>query len=301
MTVRDMKVFLAVCEAQSMSAAAAKLSISQSAVSQAIREIERHFDTKLFDRVGNKVYLTDSGRNMASCSTHVISYLSHMESVMRSDNRTDFLHVGSFGPFLIVDLVKRYKDVDSSVEVILHVFTQNELLSMLSTGVVDVILTDSKPNLPGAVSVLLCRNQAAFICHPNSRLHPALEAENPVLQIKDLEGMPMLLRDEGNHSRTQFEELMVANHVNFFCKGMFSNYDGIFTAVENDLGIGLTTGRTGRAFSKRYKQIQVEGAEIYQEVYLSYMQRRENMPHLQNFIAFAKSHVPNLYEDLFLI
>ena len=64
MTIRDMKVFLAVCEMQSMSAAAAKLNISQSAVSQAIRAIEKHFDTKMFDRVGNKVYLTDSGREV---------------------------------------------------------------------------------------------------------------------------------------------------------------------------------------------------------------------------------------------
>ena len=55
MTIRDMKVFLTVCEEQSMSAAAVKLNISQSAVSQAIREIERHFGTKVFDRVGNKV------------------------------------------------------------------------------------------------------------------------------------------------------------------------------------------------------------------------------------------------------
>ena len=301
MTVRDMKVFLAVCEAQSMSAAAAKLSISQSAVSQAIREIERHFDTKLFDRVGNKVYLTDSGRNMASCSTHVISYMAHMESIMRSNSRTDLLHVGSFGPFLIVDLVKHYKLVESAVEVVLHVYTQNELVSMLSTGVLDVIITDSKPNLPGIVSLLLCSNKAAFICHPESQLHPALAVQHPVLQIKDLEGMPMLLRDEGNHSRTQFEELMLANNVNFFCKGMFSSYDGIFTAVEQDLGIGLTTGRTGRAFSKRYKQVEVQGAEITQDVFLSYMARRENVPHLQDFIRFAEEHVPALYNELFVV
>ena len=115
------------------------------------------------------------------------------------------------------------------------------------TGVLDVIITDSKPSLPGLVSQYVCTNKAAFICHPNSKLHPLLEAEHPVLQLQDLENMPMLLRDEGNTSRLQFDSLMLANNVNFFCKGVFTSYEGIFSAVDRDLGIGLATDRSSSA------------------------------------------------------
>ncbi|MBO5123476.1 MAG: LysR family transcriptional regulator, partial [Oscillospiraceae bacterium] len=269
MTIRDMKVFLAVCEMQSMSAAAAKLNISQSAVSQAIRTIEKHFDTKMFDRVGNKVYLTDSGRNMAGCSAHLVSYMSHMESLMRSNSRRKLLHVGAFGHTIVVDLTQKYQEQNSEPEIAIHVHSPSELISMLSSGVLDVIITDSKPSLPGLVSQYVCTNKAAFICHPNSKLHPLLEAERPVLQLQDLENMPMLLRDEGNTSRLQFDSLMLANNVNFFCKGVFTSYEGIFSAVDRDLGIGLATDRSSSAAAHRYKRIDVLGAELFHEVYIS--------------------------------
>ena len=298
MTIRDMKVFLTVCEEQSMSAAAVKLNISQSAVSQAIREIERHFGTKVFDRVGNKVYLTDSGRTMASCSAHVTSYLSHMESLMRSNNSRRLLHVGSFGHSIIVDLARKYQSYDPEPEIVLHVYSPSELLSMLSTGVLDAIITDSKPNLPGLVSHYICTNKAAFICHTDSKLHPHLAAEHPVLQLQDLAQIPMLLRDEGNTSRLQFDALMLANNVNFFCKGTFTSYEGIFSAVDRDLGVGLVTDRTSRVVPGQYKHICVEGANLSHEVYISYLARKESTPYLADFTAFAREQVPALYNEL---
>jgi len=298
MTIRDMKVFLAVCEMQSMSAAAAKLNISQSAVSQAIRTIEKHFDTKMFDRVGNKVYLTDSGRNMAGCSAHLVSYMSHMESLMRSNSRRKLLHVGAFGHTIVVDLTQKYQEQNNEPEIAIHVHSPSELISMLSSGVLDVIITDSKPSLPGLVSQYVCTNKAAFICHPNSKLHPLLEAEHPVLQLQDLENMPMLLRDEGNTSRLQFDSLMLANNVNFFCKGVFTSYEGIFSAVDCDLGVGLATDRTSSVNTHRCKRIEVIGADLSHEVYISYLVRKENTPYLTDFCDFALQHVTDLYNTL---
>lgn len=298
MTIRDMKVFLTVCNSQSMSAAAAKLSISQSAVSQAIRAIERHFDTKLFQRVGNKVYLTDSGRNMATCSAHIISYLSHTEAIMRGTQTRELLHVGSFGPFLLVDLVHSYEAVPHSPEVVLHVYSPGELLSKLSTGVLDIVITDSKPSMPGITSHNVWSNDAVFICNAHSKLHPALQEEHPAIQLKDFETIPILLRDEGNHSHIQFEELMIANQVNFFCKGLFTNYEGIYASVDFDLGVGLINDRVAPSHASRYKIVSVEGANIRHEIYVSYLSNRENNPLIREFVAHAKEHLPQLYSQL---
>lgn len=281
-----------------MSAAAANLSISQSAVSQAILDMERHFDTKLFDRVGNKVYLTDAGRNMANCSSHVISYLSHMESIVRSDTRKSVLHLGDFSQYMIVDLAREYQDHNPAADLVIHAYPQNDLVSMLAAGALDVIITDSKPNIPGAVSYHLFTTKSVFICHPESKLHPALAAEHPVLELGDLEEMPMLLRDEGSTSRIQFEEMMTANQVNFFCKGVFFSNDGIFAAASKDLGIGLTVSRTTPEHHNRFKQVEVLGADITQEVYLSYMSRRQAIPGLQDLVEFIRTQANVLYNEL---
>lgn len=54
MTIRHLTVFVAVAEQGSMSAAAKHLYISQPTVSQAIRELENHYNGLLFERLGKK-------------------------------------------------------------------------------------------------------------------------------------------------------------------------------------------------------------------------------------------------------
>ncbi|MCA5961185.1 LysR family transcriptional regulator [Blautia sp. RD014234] len=51
MTIRHLKIFLAVAESGKMSLAAEQLFITQPSVSQAIRELEEHYQTLLFERL----------------------------------------------------------------------------------------------------------------------------------------------------------------------------------------------------------------------------------------------------------
>ena len=51
MTIRHLKIFIAVAETGKMSLAAEKLYITQPTVSQAIRELEEHYNTLLFQRL----------------------------------------------------------------------------------------------------------------------------------------------------------------------------------------------------------------------------------------------------------
>ena len=62
MTIRHLTIFVAVADQGSMSAAAASLYLSQPTVSQAIRELEKHYNGLLFERLGKKLYLTERGR-----------------------------------------------------------------------------------------------------------------------------------------------------------------------------------------------------------------------------------------------
>ncbi len=61
MQIAELEAFLAVAEAASFSRAAEQLHLSQPAVSKRISSLERHLEATLFDRVGNRIYLTDAG------------------------------------------------------------------------------------------------------------------------------------------------------------------------------------------------------------------------------------------------
>ena len=61
MNERKLKVFRDVASRLSITEVANSLYLSQSAVSQTIREIEDELGAKLFDRIGKRIYLTQAG------------------------------------------------------------------------------------------------------------------------------------------------------------------------------------------------------------------------------------------------
>ena len=73
MTIRHLKIFIAVAETGKMSAAAEKLYITQPSVSQAIRELEEHYQTLLFERLSKKLFITEAGKRLGPSPSEAVS------------------------------------------------------------------------------------------------------------------------------------------------------------------------------------------------------------------------------------
>ena len=64
MTIRHLKIFIAVAETGSMSAAANRLYLTQPTVSQAVRDLETHYQVQLFERLHKKLFITEQGQQL---------------------------------------------------------------------------------------------------------------------------------------------------------------------------------------------------------------------------------------------
>jgi DNA-binding transcriptional LysR family regulator len=62
MTLEQLRIFIAVAEREHLTRASEALNLTQSAVSSAIAALEARYGTKLFDRIGRGIALTDAGR-----------------------------------------------------------------------------------------------------------------------------------------------------------------------------------------------------------------------------------------------
>ena len=72
-TLRQLKVFLATAYYQNISRAADSLSMSQSAASGALRDLEQRYDAQLFDRVGKRLRLNMLGQSLRPLAEALIS------------------------------------------------------------------------------------------------------------------------------------------------------------------------------------------------------------------------------------
>ena len=82
MTIRHLTVFVAVAEQGSMSAAAKHLYLSQPTVSQAVRELEAHYNGLLFERLGKKLYLTERGKLLLPHAREMIRQFQQLEELI---------------------------------------------------------------------------------------------------------------------------------------------------------------------------------------------------------------------------
>ena len=88
MTIRHLTVFVAVAEQGSMSAAAKHLYLSQPTVSQAIRELEAHYNGLLFERLGKKLYLTERGKLLLPHAREMIRQFQQLEELMQNQGQS---------------------------------------------------------------------------------------------------------------------------------------------------------------------------------------------------------------------
>ena len=91
MTIRNLEIFVKVADLGSMTAASEALYIAQPTVSQSISELESHYDTKLFDRLAKKLYITESGKRLLSYARHIISLQGEMDLAMKDPEKAGIL------------------------------------------------------------------------------------------------------------------------------------------------------------------------------------------------------------------
>ena len=76
MELRQLATFIRVAPFKSFSRAAESLGYSQSAVTVQIRQLEEELDTRLFDRMGKRIALTDTGERFLSHACDVMNQVN---------------------------------------------------------------------------------------------------------------------------------------------------------------------------------------------------------------------------------
>ena len=84
MTIRHFRIFIAVASSESITQAARQLYISQPTVSVAIKELEDHYGTRFFERLNQRLKITEAGQSLLNYATHFISLFDDMEKIFQN-------------------------------------------------------------------------------------------------------------------------------------------------------------------------------------------------------------------------
>jgi DNA-binding transcriptional LysR family regulator len=247
MADRRLQVFHTVARLLSFTKAAETLHMTQPAVTFQVRQLEEHFNTRLFDRTHNRISLTDAGKRVFEYSDRIFELYSEMENAVRemTGDVSGVLMIGASTtiaeymlPALLGDFKKKYPDVN----VQLKVSNSDGIVHMVENNAIDLGVVES-PVMNKNLVVEVCRvDQLVAVVSPN---HPLAERES--VTIGELVEYPYICREEGSGTREVIAEYMTGQGINngqVHLTMELGSPESIKGAVEAGMGVSIISYAT---------------------------------------------------------
>lgn len=241
MTIRHLKIFLAVAKTGSMSQAASKFFISQPTVSQTIAELEEHYHTRLFERLSRRLYITPEGEQLLDYAQHVIASFDELEENMHQLRQRQLLRMGAsvtVGTCLMNPIIDMLDQSSAQVEVKVCVDNTAVIEEKLLQGELDLALVEGTIRSPKIQVTPAIEDYLVLVC---SSQHPF--ARERYVSLDQLSREPLIERETGSGTRELFETYLTDHQMTFTPAWVCSNSEAIKNAVLHNRGISVISIR----------------------------------------------------------
>lgn len=242
-TFRQLQIYVATAEAGSITGAADKLYLSQTAVSLALRQLEKELGaTLLIRRRARGVYLTSTGESLLPLGRNILASVADFgRSAGDNGEITGNVIVGCFpslGPRLFPELLAAFMRQHPRAKIQFVEAGHDELMEMLEVGSVDLVLT-YRLGLPvGLIEQVVEVNQLGVMTAAD---HPVSQGRDTI-SLRELADEPFIMLDSNisaEHARHVFTRTKVFPEVRFVTR----NFETVRSFVGRNLGWSFTLQR----------------------------------------------------------
>ncbi len=208
MTLEQLRVFVAVAEREHVTRAAADLNLTQSATSAAVAALEARYATKLFNRIGRRIELTQAGRLFLVEARAVLARAAAAETVLAE---LAGLKRGSLalaasqtvGNYWLPPLMYRYRTEYPGIALGLTIGNTETVVAAVRDGIADLGFVEGPVDDP-ALSVTPVADDELVLVVSAALPRPKRRA----VAAADLKAMRWVSREPGSATRALFEEAM---------------------------------------------------------------------------------------------
>ncbi|NIE70636.1 DNA-binding transcriptional regulator YeiE [Pantoea sp. Acro-807] len=237
-TLRQIEVFTEVLKSGSTTQASQVLSLSQSAVSAALADLENQLGVQLFDRVGKRLVLNEHGRLLYPRAVGLLEQAGEIEQLFREDSGAIRLFASStIGNYLLPGMIAAYRRDFPALPLELSVGNSQDAIQAVADFRVDIGLIEGPCHEPDIISTPWLEDELVVFAAPDSALQ-----QQPVT-LASLAAAPWILRERGSGTR-EIVDYQLLSHLPQFQLGMeLGNSEAIKHAVRHGMGISCLSRR----------------------------------------------------------
>ncbi|WP_457560620.1 LysR substrate-binding domain-containing protein [Caminibacter sp.] len=199
MTLKELEIFYTLSKHNHMGKAAKELNITQSAVSLAIKSLEREIGEKLFERIGKKVVLNEYGRIFYKKTYPHFLALNESKNLFKKDKISGELNIASsktYGNFTIPQIIINFLKKHQNVSIRHQIKNSTEIINLLKEGKIDLGIIESEIDEIDIIKEKI-KTDRLIIVSSDKNL-------NKEYFIDELFNKKWLLREEGSGTRNMF-------------------------------------------------------------------------------------------------
>lgn len=207
MTLEQLRIFVAVADKEHLERGAGALRITQPVASAAIADLESSYGTRLFDRIGRRVRLTDAGKEFFFHAKQLLANAEAVELILRDLGgvHKGVICVGAsqtianyWLPARLVDFRKEFPHVDIEVQL----GNTEQVAEWVTEGTVQVGLIEGYINESSLTELIVGVDQLCLVASSEHKW------PSSVLSQDDLISAQWILREKGSGTRSEFENVL---------------------------------------------------------------------------------------------
>ena len=201
MADRRLQVFYTVARQLSFTKAAEQLFMTQPAVTFQVKQLEEHFNARLFERSHGKIALTPAGALVLDYAERILGLSAEL------DKRVAELTGAISGPlllgcsmtiaeFILPRVLGEFKARHPQVQAHMTVANSETIENRVADYTIDLGLIESPSHLPGQHTEVCCDDELLMICAPGYKL-----AGLKAVTAAQIAGEPYISRESGSGTR----------------------------------------------------------------------------------------------------
>jgi DNA-binding transcriptional LysR family regulator len=238
-SLRQLKVFLAVASSRSFSRAGAAVGLTQPAVSRWVRDLEAELGVRLLDRTTREVELTEAGAKLAGALERLIDEL---ETVLQETHSVAEQHSGKVrvasAPTLSASLMPQCISACArsypGIRLLLRDQSQKLVLDSVRSGEVDFGLAIEPEQAEDLHTQKLMRDPFCLVCRAE---HPLARRER--VPWASLQGERLVLLDYSSGSRRLIDQALQQRRVQADIVQEVGHLTSAFRMVEEGIGLSI--------------------------------------------------------------
>jgi len=290
MNIDTLRIFCDVIQHQSFSRGAAVNQISQSAATQSVHRLERHFDVQLIDRSRRPFVVTPEGQACYEGFREVLELYDSVEARVRSlrmeiTGTVRVAAIYSVGLHHMARCMQAFMQQYPKAQVRLEYQRPGRVYEQVIGSEVDLGIV-SYPEASAELSVIPYRNERmVLVCHPGHQL-----AQHEAVTAEQLEGQSIVTFDRDLRIRKEIDRQLRARSISVNVAMEFDNIETIKQAVAIDAGISILPEPTvhNEVAGGTLATVRLIAPEMERPVGIIHRQRKVFTPTVNKFIELLQ-------------